>query len=142
MKNIVENHPIYVSENLIYTSKKLTKLIAIDPVSGIVVRTYGEESGEVFSSAFMFDELTSHSVIFIGRTQYIVKIQDKNGKYRWNITYSEFSSTNPMSMLTKEQLYSALKDSQDGQISTSVDGKFMFKDNQGIYESEMLFNKL
>ncbi|KAK9719627.1 bifunctional endoribonuclease/protein kinase ire1 [Basidiobolus ranarum] len=86
IKELVDKSPLRSGE-VIYMGSKSTKYYAIDPRTGLLLQTFGDnssgESGEVSTS--------SSGVLFLGKAEYKLAIYNEvKGKYEANITYSEF----------------------------------------------------
>ncbi|KAJ3106402.1 bifunctional endoribonuclease/protein kinase ire1 [Phlyctochytrium planicorne] len=87
IKKLVENRP-FTFKGVVYTSKKVSRLIAIDPLTGGIVRSFGD--AEPFDEDFV---IGGPPPIMLSRTEYMLMIYDyETKKVKYNITYGEFST--------------------------------------------------
>lgn len=91
--------PSFSDGRVAYTSKKLSHLLVLDPLTGQAVRQFGDSDGD---SILMDSDLLQSQPILISRTEYILTITDvKTKKVKWNITYGEFAPASfPLDLLT------------------------------------------
>eukprot|EP00842_Homolaphlyctis_polyrhiza_P001445 jgi/Hompol1/2300/HPOL_005933-RA len=114
--------------------RKLSQLLAIDPLTGKIYRTIGGDYEHDRTTASNFAHIPD-SAVFIGRTQYILEISDwRNNQLKWNITFSEYSTSEP------DHIDPIFKISNDGKIHATdvtiradIDGRFAI--NNGLAET-------
>ncbi|KAJ3278376.1 bifunctional endoribonuclease/protein kinase ire1, partial [Borealophlyctis nickersoniae] len=105
IKKIVADSNYFTSPKYLATTEKENRVIALDPITGRVIRSYGngpdektivnEEEGEDFG-------VDDSSAIFLGRTQYkLLMVDRQTGRPRWNITYGEYAV--PVDSLSTEE---------------------------------------
>ncbi|KAJ3122947.1 bifunctional endoribonuclease/protein kinase ire1 [Nowakowskiella sp. JEL0407] len=78
-------------DNKIFVGKQQSRVDAFDPISGNVIRVFGD--GEVDVDESELGDLDD--AVFIGRNEYIVNVYDPNtNKLLYNLTYGEFTPSN------------------------------------------------
>lgn len=72
MKKIVDDFPSYVSadHSTMYTGDKTTRLLAINPLSGSILASYGDAPYD-FSDADLDEEKSNPIRVYLGRTRKI-----------------------------------------------------------------------
>jgi len=86
IKALIEQAPFAQNEN-IYLGSKTTHVLALNPYTGKLIKSYSMESS--------FGLKSSHDVIHIGRIDYKLIIKDSlTGKVKWNVSYSEYTTAN------------------------------------------------
>ncbi|TPX75778.1 hypothetical protein CcCBS67573_g02946 [Chytriomyces confervae] len=94
IKDIVKLNAFVTQSGIAYSSSKKTRLLAIDPITGKILQSFGaEEPGDANLKANQqFDDsMSEKEPIMISRTEYMVVISDvKSRKVKWNITYGEY----------------------------------------------------
>ncbi|KAI8841111.1 hypothetical protein BJ741DRAFT_17948 [Chytriomyces cf. hyalinus JEL632] len=94
IKDIVKLNAFVTQSGIAYSSSKKTRLLAIDPITGKILQSFGaEEPGDANLKANQqFDDsMNENEPIMISRTEYMVVISDvKSRKVKWNITYGEY----------------------------------------------------
>lgn len=86
IKALIEQAPFAQNEN-IYLGSKTTHVLVLNPYTGKLIKSYSMEN----SFGFKQDS----NVIHIGRVDYKLIIKDSlTGKVKWNVSYSEYTTTN------------------------------------------------
>nr|KAJ3419333.1 bifunctional endoribonuclease/protein kinase ire1 [Polyrhizophydium stewartii] len=95
LKDIVDQHSSFVKNNYAFTSSKTSILIAIDPLTGRIFKTFSSSRQNTPSDLVRVPE----SAVFISRTQYVLNIFSRQGDLKYNITFSEFSPSSEPELL-------------------------------------------
>ncbi|KAJ3217869.1 bifunctional endoribonuclease/protein kinase ire1 [Dinochytrium kinnereticum] len=128
IRKMVDNRP-FTHKGVVYTSKKVSRLLAIDPLTGSIVRSFGD--GEPIVDDFNTEGIPP---IMLSRTEYILLIYDfETRKVKWNITYGEFSTASmPKHLLSSVQpgAGGVLHEARTSPllVSSSVDGLMVVGD--------------
>ncbi|KAJ3415687.1 bifunctional endoribonuclease/protein kinase ire1 [Chytridiales sp. JEL 0842] len=81
----------FTDGRVVYVPKKVSRLLALDPMSGHIMKSFGQDEPWVFNSPV---DPNAVAPIMISRTEYILMITDaQTMKVRWNITFGEYSSS-------------------------------------------------
>ncbi|KAJ3221694.1 hypothetical protein HK099_003217 [Clydaea vesicula] len=106
MKKLVGNHPAYFSDDgSIHSNKKTSKLIAIDPFTGIILATYGDDNDDSYFNL----EKSNRKAVHLGKSEYTMSIDSKFSKRK--IKYSEYTISDigedydPEDLLGKSQVW-------------------------------------
>lgn len=101
MKSLVETSGSYSQDPpVVYTGEKKTQMITIDAYTGKVLNYYGtqgaiiNEQCQVSNGRGDTDECPTQATLTIGRTEYTVAIQGKDGRHIATLTFSEWSPNN------------------------------------------------
>jgi hypothetical protein len=96
LKDIINDHSVFINDNHVFTGKKLTHVLALDPKTGTVLQVYGEGASlESLDGSRNENKKLPSNTIFVGRTQYYLNIWDmESSTLLWNITYGEFIPSN------------------------------------------------
>ncbi|KAJ1562926.1 bifunctional endoribonuclease/protein kinase ire1 [Cladochytrium tenue] len=114
--------PSFSDGRVAYTSKKVSRLLAVDAVTGTILKEFGvDEHEESYGPGLLLDP------ILISRTEYILTITDvATGHIRWNISYGEYASASiPLDGVATEGTRPSGLDSpvsSDIRVSSSVTG--------------------
>ncbi|KAJ3252083.1 bifunctional endoribonuclease/protein kinase ire1 [Boothiomyces macroporosus] len=124
LKDMVQGSVGKLVNGLMITGGKNTEIIALDSLTGDIVRTYGIDGGP--NSC----ESSTDEAVFIGRTEYYLHIWNvKTEKLMWNISLVEFSPTgDSLEFVGKPRLST----DPTGGFSIEDDGKSTFKLKTGI----------
>lgn len=91
-----------------YAGSKITQLLAIDPFTGEILKTFGGSQDEV--------EIDTTNVVYVERTHYSLEIHDLvSDNLLWNISYVEYQSADTQALKSKFPSTSIIMD---------VSGKF------------------
>ncbi|KAJ3112759.1 bifunctional endoribonuclease/protein kinase ire1 [Phlyctochytrium bullatum] len=122
IKKMVGNRP-FTHRGIVYTSKKVSRLLAIDPATGAIVRSFGDN--EPLDPLFRVPG-NGPQPIMLSRTEYMLLIYDyETRRVKWNITYGEFE---PASMprqlfgVPEQERGASSRAASPVLISSSVDG--------------------
>ncbi|KAJ4178347.1 bifunctional endoribonuclease/protein kinase ire1 [Fusarium falciforme] len=131
MKKLVEELAPYADENppVVYTGDKKTTMITLDAASGRVLKWFGSTGSHVNEAESCLrpntlygvddEECSSTGTITLGRTEYTVGIQRRDGRPIATLKYSEWSPNN-----YDNDLYQQHQSSLDSKYITSQhDGK-------------------
>ncbi|KAI8853186.1 hypothetical protein BC829DRAFT_22573 [Chytridium lagenaria] len=128
IKKMVDNRP-FTHKGVVYTSKKVSRLLAIDPMTGSIMRSFGD--GEPMLEEF---PIAGPQPIMLSRTEYILLIYDFDSKrVKWNITFGEFSPASmPKHLLSSQapvgKIFPPEPRTSPLLISSSVDGLMVVGD--------------
>jgi hypothetical protein len=65
LKDIINDHSVFVNEEYVFTGKKMTYVLALDPKTGQILKAYGEGLVDISKSRDKLPE----DVVFVGRTR-------------------------------------------------------------------------
>ncbi|KAJ3156707.1 bifunctional endoribonuclease/protein kinase ire1 [Geranomyces michiganensis] len=144
IKTIVNDKNAFHSDDYTFTSKKVNKLVALNPINGEVLQRY-ETGAEVTSDGSA--ELGDHTkTVFIGRTQYILTMHDKKTfKLRWNITYGEYSTPDSPNFSSTagwgktEAASSVTVDTSKLKMSSDAEGVFTYNSRENAFPTRLRF---
>ncbi|KAJ3304658.1 bifunctional endoribonuclease/protein kinase ire1 [Kappamyces sp. JEL0829] len=86
LKKIIDNNMGVKDGSRIYTGSKTTQVLAVDPMTGEILKVFGDQTEEPKEC-----QESTKDAVFIGRTQYRLDIYDsQSDKLMWNISYVEY----------------------------------------------------
>jgi hypothetical protein len=86
LKQIINDHSVFVDEKYVFTGQKLVILLKIDANTGQLLNVYGQDNANPQINQ-------ADDVIFLSRTTYRLLIYDKQSSaLRWNISYGEYGA--------------------------------------------------
>ncbi|KAJ3195109.1 bifunctional endoribonuclease/protein kinase ire1 [Irineochytrium annulatum] len=136
IKEMVNSGP-FTKDGVVYMPKKVTRLLAIDPTTGMIIRSFGDEE-----SVDQWDGPAANAPIMISRTEYIMLIKDyETQAIKWNITMGEYGNAAiPHQFLNLEGDDNLLQPShRSRRISSSVKGRMLIAENDSDDPWEVLF---
>ena len=91
VNQIVNEHSIFIHDKYVFTGQKWTLVMAIDPKTGKILKTFGSHLGEKDDISVDSTLANMNDALFIGRVYYNLNIWDKQSSFlKWNITFGEF----------------------------------------------------
>ena len=127
VKQLVEQLSPFVDRMHVFVGRKVSHVIALDPVSGAILKSFG--SDQLDNEYPIADD-----AVFIGRTEYILNIIDKKtGVLKWNISYGTFS------MSTNDDWRSTVASQDNLKMLSDVSGYFEVQ-NSDSSKIEMKFD--
>lgn len=128
MKKLVEDMVPWGGQDpaVFYNGEKKTQMVTIDAYTGKVLNYYGpqgaivNEQCQVSNSRGDTDECPREATLTIGRTEYIVGIQGRDGRHVATLTFSEWSPNNYDQDLQRQH-------------SKSLDDQFIFPGHDGNF---------
>ncbi|KAJ3208312.1 bifunctional endoribonuclease/protein kinase ire1 [Entophlyctis luteolus] len=143
IKDIVARNSFVTDGNIAYSSKKVSRLLALDPMTGKIMHSFGIDDPWPEPSL----DHPDREPIMISRTEYMLMIMDlSTRKIKWNITYGEFAPATLPADLFGEGGASSSKDvivapniPQSVSVSSSVDGGVVIDDSANENAWEMTF---
>jgi serine/threonine-protein kinase/endoribonuclease IRE1 len=111
LKEMVEKNLGVMDSRHMFTGRKDTEILAIDPLHGKILGRFGQSGPSDCKES-------TKNAIFVGRTEYTLNIWDRESdKLLWNISYVEFNTAG-----------TSLAPSKHGSsIQADVNGKFSMK---------------
>ena len=118
LKDMVDRNLGVRDSKHLFTGGKKTQVVALDPLLGTVVRTFGEDGPSDCQDS-------TKDAIFLGRTEYLLNIWDiESDKLMWNISYVEYLPTTS----------SMQPPSSFGTLKGDINGKFlMCEHDKGLF---------
>ncbi|KAE8441159.1 hypothetical protein EG329_005815 [Mollisiaceae sp. DMI_Dod_QoI] len=128
MKKLVEDMAPYGGEDppVIYTGEKKTQMVIIDAHTGEVLNYYGAQGAiihdqcQVSNGRGDTDECPRQATLTVGRTEYTVAIQGRDGRHIATLTFSEWIPNNYDQDLQRQH-------------SKSLDDQFIFPGHDGNF---------
>ncbi|KAJ3108810.1 bifunctional endoribonuclease/protein kinase ire1 [Physocladia obscura] len=105
IKDIVAHNSFVTDGNIAYSSKKVSRLIAVDPLTGAILQSIGVDIDNKSPLPTTTTTASGLPPIFISRTEYMLMISDLvTNSVKWNITYGELSpATIPKNLFDVEK---------------------------------------
>eukprot|EP00047_Mylnosiga_fluctuans_P022388 m.118884 g.118884 ORF g.118884 m.118884 type:complete len:859 (-) comp9244_c0_seq2:291-2867(-) len=111
LRELAEMGPFTASDGSMYIAHKTSRVIAVDPLTGMLQRQYAVHD-PMMSAA----DPGSNNSMLIGRTEYTVACFERSGALRWNMTHAEYAHA-AVSSVTGAQYFRT----QDGKQLTITD---------------------
>ncbi|KAJ3175574.1 bifunctional endoribonuclease/protein kinase ire1 [Geranomyces variabilis] len=144
IKTIVDDNNAFISDDFVFTGKKVNKLVALNPINGEVLQRY--ETGAEVSPEGPIGSVDHTKAVFIGRTQYLLSMRDKKtAKLRWNITYGEYSTPDSPNFSSTarwgktESTRTETMDTSKLQMSSDAEGVFTFSSRENALATRLRF---